>query len=197
MFNLLQQSKSKPNSKEKQSLGDIRHSKAQKRKRNYYKNIIIPSRIAQKHKDVDLLGQEVINTLKTKVKFHQNLTEILIGSTVFFKYTGSNIYITITTKKGDVLNTYSSGFFEGLRTRKEKTTVFVSKQLGVLLAIRLYKLNARESIFIPFLNNRKARTLLRFLLQGLRVIKPLKFVRIYIKINVMRNGVRLRKAPRK
>jgi len=87
--------------------------------------------------------------------------------------------------------------FRGLRTRKEKTTVFVIKQLGELVALRLYKSNFGEIIFTPLINHTRIRLFLRFFRSGLRLINKPYFIKIIPKRKVIRNGVRLRKAPRK
>jgi hypothetical protein len=139
----------------------------------------------------------VINLLKVKTKFQYIYKKGLRYCKLFFKFTGSNFFGTITNLQGDVLFSYSSGFFSGLRTRKEKTTVFVAKQLGEVLALRLYKSNAKEITFIPFLNHKRVKTFLRFMNRGLKSIYILNFVRLYPRRKVMRNGVRLRKVARK
>ena len=139
----------------------------------------------------------VINLLKVKTKFQYIYKKGLRYCKLFFKFTGSNFFGTITNLQGDVIFSYSSGFFSGLRTRKEKTTVFVAKQLGEVLALRLYKSNAKEITFIPFLNHKRVKTFLRFLNRGFKNIYILNFVRLYPRRKIMRNGVRLRKVARK
>lgn len=141
--------------------------------------------------------ESIINLLKVKSKFQYIHKKGLKYCKLFFKYTGSNFFGTITDYQGNVCFSYSSGFFSSLRTRKEKTTIFVVKQLGELLALRLSKSNAGEIIFIPLINHRKIKTFLRFLYSGLKVIDTINFVKIIPKRKVMRNGVRLRKVARK
>tara|TARA_B100000749_G_scaffold114547_1_gene87587 strand:- start:2119 stop:2841 length:723 start_codon:yes stop_codon:yes gene_type:complete len=148
-----------------------------------------------KKKKIDTAA--IINLLKVKTKFQYIYKKGLRYCKLFFKFTGSNFFGTITNLQGDVIFSYSSGFFSGLRTRKEKTTVFVAKQLGEVLALRLYKSNAKEITFVPFLNHRRVKTFLRFLNRGLKNIYILNFVRLYPRRKVMRNGVRLRKVARK
>lgn len=116
---------------------------------------------------------------------------------LFFRYTGSNFFGTITSVKGNVYFSYSSGFFIGVNTRKEKTTIFLVKQLGELLALRFYKSNAKQILFIPLLNHRKVRTFLKFLYSGFKYMTYLNFIRVAPKRKMMRNGVRLRKIARK
>ena len=118
---------------------------------------------------------------------------------VYFKYTGSNFFGTITNNLGDVAFSYSSGIFKNSRTRKEKTTIFVVRQLGELLALRLYKSNATEISFRPYINHIKVRTLLKNLFYGFRVVNRFNMVfsSSVIKRKIMRNGVRLKKTPRK
>ena len=148
-------------------------------------------------KKPDIETAAIINLLKVKTKFQYIYKKGLRYCKLFFKFTGSNFFGTITNLQGDVIFSYSSGFFSGLRTRKEKTTVFVAKQLGEVLALRLYKSNAKEITFVPFLNHRRVKTFLRFLNRGLKNIYILNFVRLYPRRKVMRNGVRLRKVARK
>ena len=116
---------------------------------------------------------------------------------IFFRYTGSNFFITLTNIKGDVFFSYSAGMLKGLRTRKEKTTIFVVKELGELLGLRLAKLLTKETIFIPILNHRKMKTFLRFFFSGVRSVGSARISRIYPKRKITRNGIRLRKAVRK
>ena len=139
----------------------------------------------------------IVNLLKVKTKFQYIYKKGLRYCKLFFKFTGSNFFGTITNSQGDVIFSYSSGFFTGLRTRKEKTTVFVAKQLGEVLALRLYKSNAKEITFVPFLNHTRVKTFLRFLNRGFKTIYILNFVRLVPRRKVMRNGVRLRKVARK
>lgn len=148
-------------------------------------------------KKPDIETVDVINLLKVKTKFQYIYKKGLRYCKLFFKFTGSNFFGTITNLQGDVIFSYSSGFFSGLSTRKEKTTVFVAKQLGEILALRLYKSNAKEITFIPFLNHKRVKTFLRFLNRGFKNIYILNFVRLYPRRKVMRNGVRLRKVARK
>lgn len=148
-------------------------------------------------KKPDIETVAVINLLKVKTKFQYIYKKGLRYCKLFFKFTGSNFFGTITNLQGDVIFSYSSGFFSGLRTRKEKTTVFVAKQLGEVLALRLYKSNAKEITFIPFLNHKRVKTFLRFLNRGFKTIYILNFVRLYPRRKIMRNGVRLRKVARK
>ena len=104
---------------------------------------------------------------------------------------------TITNNLGEVLFSYSAGIFKNTRTRKEKTTIFIAKQLGELIALRLYKSNASEIVFIPFMNHRKARLLMKFLSSGFRLIRFFELSKFIVTRKVMRNGVRLRKIARK
>ena len=139
----------------------------------------------------------LVNALKRRVKFQEIYDEKFINCCIYFKYTGSNIFGTITNRFGEVLFVYSAGIFKDLHTRKEKTTIFVAQQLGELISLRLYKTNAREIYFIPFINHTKARVLLRFLATGFAFIKLFKISKVIIKRKVMRNGVRLAKPARK
>jgi hypothetical protein len=139
----------------------------------------------------------IINLLKVKSKFQYIYKKGLQYCKLVFKYTGSNFFGTITDSLGNVCFSYSSGFFDGLRTRKEKTTIFVVKQLGELLALRLSTCNAGQITFVPLINHRKIRTFLRFLFSGLKVINTLYFIGILPRRKIMRNGVRLRKVARK
>lgn len=139
----------------------------------------------------------LLNLLKVKQKFQYITNDLLKMSFIYFKYTGSNMYGTITNSLGEVLYSYSAGIFKNIKTRKEKTTIFIAKQLGELIALRLFKSNALEIIFIPFMNHRKARSLIKFLSYGFRLIRFFKLSKFIINRRVMRNGVRLRKIARK
>lgn len=141
--------------------------------------------------------QPFINELKVNIKFQFFFKDFFFFCKVYFKYTGSNIFATLTSNKGDVVFSYSAGIFKNLRTRKEKTTVLVAQQLGQLLSLRIYKTNARYLCFIPYLNNRKMRSLIHSTIYGLNYITLVKISFIFIKRKVIRNGVRLRKMPRK
>jgi len=63
--------------------------------------------------------------------------------------------------------------------------------------MRLYRLNAKEVFFIPLINHKRSRTLIKYMFYGFRLTHSFRIVTIDIKLNVMRNGVRLRKVPRK
>jgi len=144
-------------------------------------------------------SDSLINLLKKKIKFQKVYKKFFNKCRVYFKYTGSNFFGTITNNLGDVVFSYSSGIFKNSRTRKEKTTIFVVRQLGELLALRLYKSNATEISFRPYINHIKVRTLLKNLFYGFRVVNRFNMVfsSSVIKRKIMRNGVRLKKTPRK
>lgn len=166
----------------------FRKIKIRKNRRNY----------GIKEKILDpIYTASLINLLKIKTKFQYVRKTGLKYCKLFFKYTGSNFFGTITDAKGNVFFSYSSGIFSGLNTRKEKTTIFVVKQLGELLSLRIYKSNVGEIIFVPLINHKKIKTLLRFLISGFREMRLMNFVKILPKRKVMRNGVRLKKVARK
>lgn len=141
----------------------------------------------------------LVNSLKKKIKFKKMMQfENFVNCRIYFKYTGSNIYGTITANNGDVVFVYSGGFFIGLSTRKDKTSIFVAQSLGELIAVRLYRTNAKEIFFIPFLKqNFVVRKLLLHMGYGFKLIKVFKITKVILKRRIMRNGVRLRKMPRK
>ena len=139
----------------------------------------------------------LLNTLKSKNKFQKIKHKFFRYCRVFFKFTGSNIYGTITNSLGEVKYIYSGGSFINLRRRKEKITIFVAQNIGELIACRLQKSNAREIFFFPCLNHRKARILLRYFGRGLKFIQSFRFSKVILRRKVMRNGVRLRKVARK
>lgn len=139
----------------------------------------------------------LLNLLKSKSKFQKVKKSFFRNSRVYFKYTGSNIFVTITNSLGEVKYIYSGGSFISLRTRKEKTTIFLAQNLGELVASRLEKTNAREIFFFPCLNHTKARLLLRYFRKGFKLIRNFNFSKVFLKRKVMRNGVRLRKVARK
>lgn len=139
----------------------------------------------------------LVNLLKIKQKFQYITNDFLKRCSIYFKYTGSNMFGTIINSLGQVLYSYSAGTFRNVRTRKEKTTIFIAKQLGELIALRVYKSNAFEISFIPFINHRKVRSLVKFLSNGFRLIRYFKLSKFFVNRRVMRNGVRLRKIARK
>ena len=140
---------------------------------------------------------ELLNLLKIKSKFQDIQKKFIKYCKIFFKYTGSNFFITITNYKGDVFLSYSAGIFKNLRTRKEKTTIFVAKELGELLGLRLEKLLTKQTLFIPFLNHRNIKTFLRFFFSGVRSVGSTTITKHLPKRKITRNGVRLRKEVRK
>lgn len=151
------------------------------------------NRIKMKYYDIlPLLGE-----LRPKLKFQYIEFKHFIRSRLYFKYTGSNIFVTITNNKGEVAFSYSAGIFKDLLTRTEKTTIFVAKYLGELVALRLYRSNAAEIFFIMNINHYRTRVLIRFLLKGIKLVCVLNFSHVCIRRRVMRNGIRLRKVARK
>ena len=161
-----------------------------KRRRRYLKK-----RFNLRKKRVD--SSLVINFLKYKVKFQYIYKKGLKFCKLFFKYTGSNFFATITNNNGDVFFSYSLGVFKGYRTRKEKTTIFAVQQLGQLVSLRLYKSVAKNCIFVPLINHRRLRTFLRYFFKGIKSMKFFYFFKTTPKRKVIRNGVRLRKIPRR
>jgi ribosomal protein S11 len=139
----------------------------------------------------------LLNLLKRKVKFQLLEKDNFKKSRVYFKYTGSNIFLTITNSLGEVAFVYSAGIFKNSHTRKEKTTIFMAQQLGELLSVRIYKTNAKEIFFILFINHTKARVLVKFFMRGVKAVNRIKFNKVIFKRRVMRNGVRLAKPRRK
>jgi len=159
------------------------------------RKIVKEKRIYFAKKKLDITP--VINLLKVPSKFQYISEKFFNYCRVYFKFTGSNIFLTITDNRGDVKFSYSSGIFKGVKIRKERVTVFVSRQLGQLACVRLYKSNARSISLIPLINHRRTRVLLKFLLKGFRFIRLVKIKHIFMKVKVMRNGIRLKKVPRK
>merc|ERR1712054_529042 len=82
----------------------IRFKKSKQYKRRFF-NI--------KRLDMNL----VINLLKIPSKFQYISEKFFNYCRVYFKFTGSNIFLTITNNKGDVKFSYSSGIFKGVRIR--------------------------------------------------------------------------------
>lgn len=163
-------------------------------KKLIFNRIRIKKRALKKEK---LELQPFINELKIKIKFQLLIKDFFFLCKIFFKYTGSNMFATLTNNLGDVIFSYSAGIFRKLRTRKEKTTVLVAQQIGQLLSLRVYKTNARYICFIPYLNSRKMRPLIASTLFGFNFIRSVKISFIYIRRKVIRNGIRVRKIARK
>ena len=141
-------------------------------------------------------SDEIINRLKTSIKFQFLRRDLFEFCIIHFKYTGSNIFGTLTDKKGCVLATYSGGMFKGVRIRKEKRTIFIAQNIGELISLRLYRSNAVNICLMPHLFYKRIRMFLRFFIKGLRVLKMGKIRYFLVKRKVMRNGIRLRKRPR-
>lgn len=140
----------------------------------------------------------LVNSLKKKIKFQNVEIKDFYNCCIYFKYTGSNIYGTITKNTGEVVFIYSGGFFQGLRTRRQKSSFFVAQSLGELIAVRLYKTNASEIFFIPLLKNFFfVRKLLIYMGYGFKLIRAFRITKVILKRRIIRNGVRLRKMPRK
>ena len=66
----------------------------------------------------------LVNAIRRKIKFQQVSMKFFRRSRIYFRYTGSNIFGTITNNLGEVAFVYSSGIFKGLDTRKEKNNYF-------------------------------------------------------------------------
>lgn len=141
-------------------------------------------------------SDEIINRLKKSVKFQFLRRDLFEFCMIHFKYTGSNIFGTLTDKKGCVLASYSGGMFKGVRIRKEKRTIFIAQNIGELISLRLYRSNAINVCLIPHLFYKRIRMFLRFFIKGLRVLRMGKIRYFLVKRRVMRNGIRLRKSPR-
>ena len=169
-------------------------------KQRFIKKKYSKSKLAARKTDFYILEEldVLVNSLKKKIKFQNIEIKNFHNCCIYFKYTGSNIYGTITKNTGEVVFIYSGGFFTGLRTRRQKSSIFVAQSLGELIAVRLYKTNASEIFFIPFLKNFfVVRKLLIYMGYGFRLIRAFKITKVILKRRIIRNGVRLRKMPRK
>jgi len=107
----------------------------------------------------------------------------------------SNIFVTLTNSKGDVLFAKSSGGLKNVKGRKEKCGIYAAEYLGKLLSLFALKKGLRY-IFIRLmstLSNKNLQVLLYTLMRDLRV-KVIGFQNYYPYAH---NGCRLKKAPRK
>jgi hypothetical protein len=138
-----------------------------------------------------------INSVKNEIPFKLTKEVLFNDWRLCFKYTGSNIFGTLTNMNGDVFFSLSSGILSSLRTRKEKTTVFVSKTLGEFFSFILYQFKIKTLFFIPLINHRKVKALLRFFLNGLHLLNFRPISTVLPLRKVTRNGVRLKKVARK
>lgn len=141
--------------------------------------------------------QVVINRINEKLPFVLDKKYKFIFWKLFFRYTGSNIYGTLTSRNGSVYYTLSSGLFPKITKRKDKTTVFIAKELGEIFSLILYKYNITNVVFCPVINHRKVKALLNYFFRGLHVLFLTPIKRIDPIRKVIRNGIRLRKIPRK
>jgi hypothetical protein len=153
-------------------------------------------KIKQKKKII-LVIQAIINRIIEKLPFVLEKKYKFLYWKLFFRYTGSNIYGTLTSRNGSVYYALSSGLFPKINKRKDKTTVFIAKELGEIFSLILYKYKITNIVFCPVINHRKVKSLLNYFFRGLHVLFMSPISRIDPIRKVIRNGVRLRKIPRK
>lgn len=138
----------------------------------------------------------ILNNLKKPMKFKFLDRDFFEGCIIHFKYTGSNIFTTLTDKGGKVIVSFSGGMFKGVRIRKEKITVFIAQNMGQLIALRIYRSTANNIWVMPNLAYKRTRIFLRFFLRGLRLLKSNSLQYFFVKRTIIRNGIRLCKSPR-
>ena len=136
-----------------------------------------------------------MNIIKTPIKFDFLKDKSILLSKLYFKYTGSNIFITLINNENKIFFRCSSGFFKGVNT-KQKKNVVVAKNLGQLVLLRLYKSNVRQLLFITFLTKYRCRFLLKSFFFGMGFLrynlKNFRIISMKIKQKIVRNGIRLK-----
>lgn len=169
--------------KDKKLLIDRRSHK----ERIVYKYLLVKSNLEE---------QPFFNEIKIPLKYEKLRFKEPNYCKLFFKNSGSNIFVTLTTNKGEVLFSYSAGLFKKLRNRKEKTTLIVSKQIGQVISLRFYKSNLRGLFFYPEISSLKTRSRLNSMLYGLNFLRTNLIRYIFLKLRITRNGMRLKKSRR-
>ena len=134
---------------------------------------------------------------KTVIPFKLTKEVLFFDWRLCFKYTGSNFFVTLTNMGGDVFFSVSSGLLSSLKTRKQKTTVFVAKTLGEFFSFILHQFQIKTLYFIPLINHRKVKAFLRVFLKGLHLLTYRPISMFVALRKVTRNGVRLKKVARK
>jgi len=139
----------------------------------------------------------LINSLKKEIKFlffnHKDFNR----GRIYFKYTGSNMFLTITSNIGNVFFIYSSGIFKEVLNKRAKTNYTLASRLGELLALRLYQTNARALNFIIQFNVKTMYPFIKKLVRRYKLIRLHCIKRFLFKANVTRNGIRLKNPPRR
>lgn len=137
-------------------------------------------------------------TLRTKFKTSVNLenTKTHYGI-IHVKPSGANIFVTLTNYTGDVISSLSAGIFNEVRRLQQKSSKEVLKQLGRVMAYKLKLCSFREFVINVIISTIKIKRIFKSVLQGILAVHPITISRLIIKRLITRNGVKLKKLPRK
>lgn len=87
--------------------------------------------------------------------------------------------------------------FKDVRRIKQKRSIHLVRQLSQIMCYFTYKCNFNYLLLNIRLDSLKMRSILRSFKYSFRKICKLKFYKIIFKRPVIRNGVKLKKLPRK
>lgn len=137
---------------------------------------------------------ESVNLLKSSMKFdffdRDNFCRVI------FKHTGVNNFGIIVSENGRTLFFISAGFFKGVNKRKAKLGASIPKLIGEMVSLRLYKSQCFRCIFTPVYKLKDTLSNIQSFLNGFSRIRFVSIYMIFLRVKVMRNGVRLKKKRR-
>jgi len=116
---------------------------------------------------------------------------------IYLKSSGINTFATLTNSKGEVISAYSAGIFKDVKRIKEKRSIHIVRQLGQLISYNTYKCNFNYIFLNIRLDSLKIRSIIKNFKEGFFLMFKLNIFKIIFKRPVIRNGVKLKKLPRK
>ena len=143
--------------------------------------------------------KKVISSLKGDSDFNyaKDLTSLKYTNRVYYKNTGSNLFITVTNGLGEVILTYSSGMFKLVSTKREKRSYLLSKKLGQIASIKMSKIKKSHYIAILPLSSKRHISTMKTMIYGFGLMKKTRIIKYHMRLIIVRNGVRARKMKRK
>jgi len=139
----------------------------------------------------------LIELLKTGFKFLKLDKLNNIFGFVYIKSSGINVFCTLTTAEGNVMSSYSSGIFKEVKRIKEKKSIHIVRQLGQLISYNAYKSNFKYLFLNIRLDSYRIRSILKNFKEGFSMMFKLNIFKIVFKRPIIRNGITLKKLPRK
>ena len=91
------------------------------------------------------------------------------------------------------MSSYSAGIFKDIKRIKEKRSLHIVRQLGQLISYNVYRCNFNYIFLNVRLDSIKIRSILKSFKEGFFII----FKLIIFKRPIIRNGIKLKKLPRK